>query len=65
VKKGKINIESVLRNIDTLVPDEMRDDTKRAVNACKEKGLGTKDYCDAAYKILKCVMDEYPGFFFP
>lgn len=65
VKKGKMNVDSVLKNIDTLMPDELRDDTKRAVNVCKDHGGGIKDYCQAAYNILKCFFKENPNFYFP
>ncbi|KAL7025154.1 hypothetical protein ACKWTF_013368 [Chironomus riparius] len=65
VKKGKMNVDSVLKNIDTMMPDELREDTKRAVNVCKDNGGGTKDYCEAAYNILKCFFKENPNFFFP
>ncbi|XP_070495849.1 general odorant-binding protein 72-like, partial [Chironomus tepperi] len=65
VKKGKMNVDSVIKNIDTLMPDELREDTKRAVSVCKDFGAGNKDYCDAAYTILKCFFKENPNFFFP
>lgn len=65
VKKGKMNVDSVLKNIDTLMPDELREDTKRAITVCKDAGAGIKDYCDAAYTILKCFFTENPKFFFP
>lgn len=60
-----MNVESVLKNIDNLMPEELREDTKRAINGCKDMGLGTKDYCQAAFDILKCFYKENPNFYFP
>lgn len=65
VKKGKVNIESVHRNIDTLMPEELQEDTKRAVELCKDSGNGIKDHCESAFLILKCLYRENPKFYFP
>lgn len=65
VKKGKVNIESVHRNIDALMPEELQEDTKRAVEICKNAGNGIKDNCETSFLILKCIYKENPKFFFP
>lgn len=65
MKKGKVNVESVHRNIDTLMPEELQEATKRAVEICKDAGNGLKDNCESAFLILKCLYKENPNFYFP
>lgn len=57
--------DAVIKSIDTMMPDELRDDTKRAVEACKTVSVGIKDHCDSAFVMLKCLYKENPNFFFP
>lgn len=65
IKKGKIQYEAVMKSIDTMMPDELRDETKRAVESCKTAAVGIKDPCEASYTILGCMWREYPEFFLP
>jgi PBP/GOBP family len=50
-----------------MLPDELRDDTRRAVVACKDVKAadGVKDNCESAFAMLKCLYKENPNFFFP
>lgn len=65
VKRGKVNIETVHRNIDTLMPEELQDETKRAVEVCKDVSVGVKDNCESSFLMLKCLYKENPKFYFP
>lgn len=65
MKKGKMLYDGVMKSIDTMLPDELRDDTRRAVEVCKDAAVGIKDHCEASYTLLKCVFKENPNFFFP
>lgn len=65
MKKGKILYESVMKSIDTMMPEELIDDTRRAVEVCKDVSVGIKDHCESAYTLLKCIYKENPNFFFP
>lgn len=65
MKKGKLLYESVMKSIDTMMPDELRDDTRNAVEACKTVSVGIKDTCEASFILLKCIYKENPNFFFP
>lgn len=65
MKKGKIMYEAVLKSIETMVPDELKDDTRRGFEACKTASVGIKDHCESAFVMLKCLFKEYPNFFFP
>nr|QGW50684.1 odorant-binding protein 20 [Propsilocerus akamusi] len=65
MKKGKLMYDAVMKSIDTMLPDELKDDTKRAIEMCKDSSVGIKDNCDAAFTLLKCILKENPSFFFP
>lgn len=54
-----------MKSIETMLPEELRDDTKRAVEACKGSMTGIKDNCESAFVMLKCLYKENPNFFFP
>lgn len=65
MKKNKLNYDATLKQIDMLMPDEMKDVYRTALQVCKESGAGIKDACDAAYAIFKCMYKEYPEMLFP
>lgn len=65
MKKNKINYDATIKQIDLLMPDDIKDPYKNALGMCKDSGVGIKDNCDAAYAILKCLMKEYPEMLFP
>jgi len=65
MKKGKLMYDAVVKSIDTMMPDELRVDTKRALETCKGVAVGIKDNCEAAFVLLKCLYKENPDFFFP
>lgn len=48
-----------------MLPEELLEDTKRAVELCKDASTGIKDHCDSAFAMLKCIYKENPNFFFP
>lgn len=41
------------------------DDTRKAVEVCKDSAVGIKDYCEASHTLMKCIFKENPNFFFP
>lgn len=65
MKKGKLQYEPLMKSIDTMMPDELKDGTKRAVESCKNSAVGIKDPCEASFSVLGCVIKEYPEFFVP
>lgn len=65
MKKGKIQYESVVKSIDAMMPDELKEGTRRALESCKTAAVGIKDPCEAANAILACMWREYPDFFIP
>lgn len=58
-------MESVQRNIDALMPDELKASTIAAVEICKDAGNGIKDNCESSFLLLKCLYKENPKFYFP
>ena len=64
-KKGKFQYDAVIKSIDTMMPDELRVDSRRAAEACKDSIVGIKDNCEAGSVLLKCMLKEYPNFFIP
>jgi hypothetical protein len=65
MKKGKIQYDAVMKSIDTMLPDELQDDTRRALEVCKTTAVGIKDNCEASFRLMKCIFKENPKFFFP
>jgi PBP/GOBP family len=38
MKKGKVNYDSALKQIDVMLPDEMKEPTRKSLEACKNSG---------------------------
>lgn len=64
MKKAKLNYDAAIKQIDTMMPEEMKEPNKRALEACKNAVNGIKDPCEAGYTILKCIVKENPDFTF-
>lgn len=62
MKKGKLLYDAVMRSIDTLMPEEMRDVTRNAIESCKGAVVGLKDSCEAGFTLLKCFHPLNPNF---
>lgn len=65
MKRGKLNYASTMKAIDTMLPDELKDSTRSAVENCKDSAKGIKDNCEAASVLLQCIFKQDPKFFFP
>ncbi|XP_055637793.1 general odorant-binding protein 72-like isoform X2 [Toxorhynchites rutilus septentrionalis] len=64
-RKGKVNYESSLKQIDQFIPDDMKGDFRKGLDACKDAAQGMKNHCDAAFTLLKCFHANNPQFVFP
>uniref|UniRef100_A0A1Q3FRX7 Putative odorant-binding protein 12 n=1 Tax=Culex tarsalis TaxID=7177 RepID=A0A1Q3FRX7_CULTA len=64
-KRGKISYEKSLKQIDTLLPDDMKPDFRNGLEACKDAAQGVKDHCESAYVLLNCFYKNNPKFIFP
>lgn len=64
-KKGKVNYDAAVKQVDLILPDSYKEPTKHALSVCRETGKGVKDYCEAGYLIAKCMHDANPYFGYP
>jgi hypothetical protein len=44
MKKGKLNYESALKQIDVMLPDELKEPTKNSLEQCKNSGKIRKQF---------------------
>jgi hypothetical protein len=65
MRKGKIQYDAVMKSIETMMPEELREDTKNAIEVCKGVSVGIKDHCESSFTLMKCIFKENPTFFFP
>uniref|UniRef100_A0A1Q3FQN6 Putative odorant-binding protein 56a n=1 Tax=Culex tarsalis TaxID=7177 RepID=A0A1Q3FQN6_CULTA len=65
MKKGKLNYDAMLKQIDTIMPDELAEPMRNAVNICQNSADGIKNNCDAAYAVAQCISKNNPKFVFP
>ncbi|XP_055606329.1 general odorant-binding protein 72-like isoform X2 [Uranotaenia lowii] len=64
-RKGKVNYEKSLKQIDQLLPDYMKNDYRKGLDICKDSAQGIKDHCESAYAYLICFYNNNPHFMFP
>ncbi|XP_063707568.1 uncharacterized protein LOC134836271 [Culicoides brevitarsis] len=64
MKKAKVNYDGMIKQIDTLMPDEVKETTKRTFTLCKDSANGIKDPCDAGTALLQCMKDKAEFFTF-
>uniref|UniRef100_A0A336LYR6 CSON008532 protein n=1 Tax=Culicoides sonorensis TaxID=179676 RepID=A0A336LYR6_CULSO len=65
-KKGDIDMKKSNNQIESLIPLEMKDHAKAALNACKEVSKNYKDPCEKVFYTAKCSYEFGPDkFMFP
>lgn len=55
MKRSKVTMDGFLKQVDQLMPEEMRPETKAWFGACKDSANGVKDPCEAGYSLYKCI----------
>ncbi|XP_053664662.1 general odorant-binding protein 72-like [Anopheles marshallii] len=65
MKKGKLNYDASVKQIDTIMPDELAGPMRAALDICRNAADGIKNNCDAAYAMLQCLSKNNPKFIFP
>ncbi|XP_054728757.1 general odorant-binding protein 19a [Anastrepha obliqua] len=65
MKKGKFLLESSLKQVDLLMPDDYKDEYRNGLTNCKDAANGIKNNCDASYVLLICMRDQIKKFMFP
>ncbi|XP_058064643.1 general odorant-binding protein 72-like [Anopheles bellator] len=64
-RRGKVNYEKSLRQIDTMLPDDLKSDFRTGLEACKNAAKDIKDHCEASYVLVQCFYKNNPKFIFP
>ncbi|XP_053608379.1 general odorant-binding protein 72 isoform X1 [Plodia interpunctella] len=66
IKNGKLNFDAALKQVDLLLPEDLKEPTKEAMTACRKVPDAYKDICDASFHVTKCIYNHNPAiFFFP
>nr|QJT73740.1 odorant-binding protein [Dioryctria abietella] len=66
IKNGKLNFEAAFKQVDLLLPEDLKAPTKEAMNACRKVPDDYKDICDASFHVTKCIYNHNPSiFYFP
>ncbi|KAL4711118.1 hypothetical protein ACJJTC_009489 [Scirpophaga incertulas] len=66
IKNNKLNYEAVLKQVDMMIPADMKDAVRAATMHCKDISKKYKDICEAAYWTAKCMYDyDAKNFVFP
>uniref|UniRef100_A0A182LRL4 Uncharacterized protein n=1 Tax=Anopheles culicifacies TaxID=139723 RepID=A0A182LRL4_9DIPT len=65
MKKGKLNYDASVKQIDTIMPDELAGPMRAALDICRNAADGIKNNCEAAYAMLQCLSKNNPKFIFP
>ncbi|XP_053677353.1 general odorant-binding protein lush-like [Anopheles nili] len=65
-KKGEINVPKMLTQMDVMMPPDIKEKAKEAIQACRDVQAQYKDTCDKTFYSTKCLA-EYDGevFMFP
>lgn len=65
-KKNEISYQKVLGQINNLLPEEMRDNSRKVLEHCKDVQNAYKDSCEKVFYTTKCMYDFNPAaFMFP
>ncbi|XP_040165478.1 general odorant-binding protein lush-like [Anopheles arabiensis] len=65
-KKGEINVQKTLAQMDAMLPPDMRDKAKEAIHSCRDVQGRYKDSCDKTFYSTKCLAEyDRDVFLFP
>lgn len=62
MKRNKVLFDAAKKQMDTLLPDDVKGDWINALNICEKKAEIVKNACDTAYNIMICFKDNNPKF---
>lgn len=65
IKKGKFQLESSLKQVELLMPDQYKATYIRGMTECKDAAVGIKNNCDAAHALITCLRSTIDIFLFP
>uniref|UniRef100_A0A240PKY0 Uncharacterized protein n=1 Tax=Anopheles epiroticus TaxID=199890 RepID=A0A240PKY0_9DIPT len=65
-KKGEINIQKTIAQMDAMLPPDMKEKAKEAIQSCREVQGRYKDSCDKTFYSTKCLAEyDREVFLFP
>ncbi|XP_019528846.3 general odorant-binding protein 72 [Aedes albopictus] len=64
MRKGKVNADGAIKQVDLLIPVEIGEPTKKAFDICRNSADGIKNNCEAAWALVKCLHQNNPKYFF-
>uniref|UniRef100_A0A182FQ67 Uncharacterized protein n=2 Tax=Anopheles albimanus TaxID=7167 RepID=A0A182FQ67_ANOAL len=64
-RKGKINYEKASNQLQTMLPDDLKQDALLALAACKDVAREIRDHCEASLMLVRCFYENNPHFVFP
>ncbi|KAM7355066.1 lush isoform 2-T2 [Cochliomyia hominivorax] len=62
-KKGDFSISKAIAQVPIILPPELQDTAKAALNSCKDIQKDYKDSCDRVFYVTKCARDYAPDSF--
>uniref|UniRef100_A0A182K4U0 Uncharacterized protein n=1 Tax=Anopheles christyi TaxID=43041 RepID=A0A182K4U0_9DIPT len=65
-KKGEINVQKTIAQMDAMLPPDMREKAKEAIHSCRDVQGRYKDSCDKTFYSTKCLAEyDREVFLFP
>lgn len=65
-KKKEVSEQKTRKQIDTMLPENLRKLAHETLNVCKDVQKKYKDHCDKTFFTVKCLYEYSPGnFFYP
>lgn len=64
MKRNKVMFEGARKQLETLLPDDVKPYWLKAVDICEPKVEIVKNQCETAYNIMVCFQKENPKFGF-
>lgn len=65
MKKSKIMKDAALKQFDLLLPDDMKEPYRNAMDVCQDIGKGVSGNCEVAYALTQCFFKNNDRFLFP
>lgn len=62
MKRNKVLFDAARKQMEVLLPEEMKGDWLNALTICEKKAEIVKNACDTAYNIMICFQQNNPNF---
>ncbi|XP_031634705.1 general odorant-binding protein 72-like [Contarinia nasturtii] len=65
IRKGKLKADLAIKNVNTFLPANMREQWVRGITACKEIGDEITEPCERTFAKVECFYSNNDHFLFP